>query len=81
MAPACRQYGNTYKWLFYGDDDTVFFLDAAVNVLQHLDPDLPFFLTGEALFRWAWGVKPRCLPGLLLKMGREVARIWRFGWM
>lgn len=42
----CRHYGETYKWLLYGDDDTFFFLDAAMNVLQHLDPDMPYFLTG-----------------------------------
>ena len=52
---ACRHFGDTYKWLLYGDDDTAFFLDAAINVLQHLDPDLPYFLTGEGAMRWAPG--------------------------
>jgi hypothetical protein len=23
---AYRQYGNTFKWLLYGDDDTIFFM-------------------------------------------------------
>jgi hypothetical protein len=51
MSPAycaCRLYGESYKWLFYGDDDTLFFLDAAASMLQHLDPSLPYFLTGRA---------------------------------
>ena len=43
---ACRHFGGSYKWLFYGDDDTLFFLDAAASMLQHLDPDLPYFITG-----------------------------------
>jgi hypothetical protein len=46
-----RHFGDTYKWLLYGDDDTYFFLDAAMNVLQHLDPDLPYFLTGFSFAR------------------------------
>jgi len=41
-----RHFGDSYKWLLYGDDDTFFFLDAAMQVLQHLDPDMPYFLTG-----------------------------------
>ena len=43
-----RHFGGSYKWLLYGDDDTFFFLDAAMNVLQHLDPEMPYFLTGGA---------------------------------
>lgn len=35
-----------FKWLFYGDDDTVFFVDAAIEVVKHLDPSQPYFLTG-----------------------------------
>ena len=30
----------------YGDDDTVFFLDAAKEVVKDLDPQQPYFLTG-----------------------------------
>lgn len=48
LAPflAFRELGDTFKWLFYGDDDTFFFVDAAANVLQGLDPDVPYFITG-----------------------------------
>lgn len=42
-----RHLGDTFKWLFYSDDDTVFFLDAAKNVVKGLDPDMPYFLTGQ----------------------------------
>lgn len=42
----CRQFGDTFKWLAYGDDDTFFFLDAARGVLSGLDPAMPYFLTG-----------------------------------
>ena len=44
-----RHLGDTFKWLFYSDDDTVFFLDAAKNVVKGLDPDMPYFLTGQRL--------------------------------
>ena len=35
-----------FRWLFYGDDDTLFFLPAAKYVVQDLDPEIPYFLTG-----------------------------------
>ncbi len=41
-----RHLGDTFKWLFYSDDDTVFSLDAAKNIVKGLDPDTPYFLTG-----------------------------------
>jgi hypothetical protein len=44
-----RQLGDNFKWLFYTDDDTMFFLDAAINVVKDLDPDTPYFLTGVPL--------------------------------
>lgn len=42
----CRHFGDTFKWLAYGDDDTFFFLDAVRGVLSGLDPAMPYFLTG-----------------------------------
>lgn len=27
-AMLCRHYGETYKWLLYGDDDTIFYMPA-----------------------------------------------------
>jgi hypothetical protein len=40
-----RKFGDTYKWLFYGDDDTIFSLDAAINIASKLDHNMPYFLT------------------------------------
>ena len=50
MAPflAYKHLGDTFSWLLYGDDDTVFFIDAALEVVKagSLDPHQPYFLTG-----------------------------------
>lgn len=35
-----------FRWLFYGDDDTLFFLPAAKHIVKDLDPEIPYFLTG-----------------------------------
>ena len=42
----CRHLNDSFKWLFYGDDDTVFFLEGAMNIVEDLDPNMPYFLTG-----------------------------------
>ena len=44
---AHKQLGDTYKWLLYGDDDTVWFMDGVLDVLSDLDPDTPYFISGE----------------------------------
>ena len=36
-----------FKWLFYGDDDTLFFVEAAKSLLNSYDPSLPYFITGH----------------------------------
>lgn len=48
LAPflAHKEFGDTYKWLLYGDDDTQFFIDGALRLAQEFDPDLPWFITG-----------------------------------
>jgi len=33
----------------YGDDDTFFFVDGILELLQDFDPELPYFITGTAL--------------------------------
>lgn len=47
LAPflAFRELGDSFKWLLYGDDDTVFFTDAVLNLASTLDPDLPYVVT------------------------------------
>lgn len=42
-------YGDTYKWLLYGDDDTVWFPESVMKLLEDFDPDLPYFITGIPL--------------------------------
>ncbi|KFM24945.1 hypothetical protein F751_1824 [Auxenochlorella protothecoides] len=62
-----------YKWMLYGDDDTIWFLDSVVNIVKGLDPDMPHLITDHL---WFWGHTegspshpvhpaadaPRCLP-------------------
>lgn len=47
LAPflAFRELGDTFKWLLYGDDDTVFFVDAALRLASTMDPDMPYIIT------------------------------------
>ena len=45
---AHKQLGDTYKWLLYGDDDTVWFMDGVLDMLADLDPDTPYFISGAA---------------------------------
>ena len=41
-------FGDSYKWLLYGDDDTMFFIDGVLALVQNLDADVPYFITGQA---------------------------------
>ena len=41
-----RHFGDSFKWLFYGDDDSVLFLQGAMHIVAGLDPELPYALTG-----------------------------------
>lgn len=43
---AHKQLGDTYKWLLYGDDDTVWFMEGVLDFLADLDPDMPYFISG-----------------------------------
>ena len=33
-----------WDWVLYGDDDTLFFVEAALEMLEDLDPNLPFYM-------------------------------------
>lgn len=59
LAPflAHKELGDTYKWMLYGDDDTQFFLDGALRLAKDFDPDLPWFITGNAAL-----ASPNCMP-------------------
>ncbi|KAG2501562.1 hypothetical protein HYH03_000069 [Edaphochlamys debaryana] len=61
---AHRHFKGTYKWLLYGDDDTIFFMDAVKRMLASLDPDQPLALSDSL---WYNSIHPnphapRCLP-------------------
>ena len=40
--------GDSYKWLLYGDDDTVWFIDSVLELVSDLDPEMPYFISGAA---------------------------------
>ena len=45
-----REEGSTgWKWLFLGKEDTLFFVDAARQVVQDLNSSLPYLLSGALL--------------------------------
>lgn len=41
-----KREGVDYKWLLYGDDDTMWFLSAVADLLRDYDADLPYFISG-----------------------------------
>ncbi|GIL79929.1 hypothetical protein Vretifemale_9167 [Volvox reticuliferus] len=61
---AHRHFGKTYKWMLYGDDDTVFFMDAVKKLVSNLDHELPIALSDNLWFsnRHPNPNAPRCLP-------------------
>ncbi|KAL3155976.1 hypothetical protein ABBQ32_012968 [Trebouxia sp. C0010 RCD-2024] len=75
LAAHLHGYDN-FKWMLYGDDDTVFFIDNALDMLEGLDHNMPYFLTDHLWFpdqfdgRRGEGHRkmhpnraaPRCLP-------------------
>lgn len=40
---------GSFRWMLFGDDDTIFFVDSVLEFLQDFDPDLPYFISGGAL--------------------------------
>ncbi|KAK9816501.1 hypothetical protein WJX72_001161 [[Myrmecia] bisecta] len=61
---------NSYKWMLYGDDDTVFFIDNILAVLNTMDHTVPYLISDALWFpEGGNGTKlhpnreaPRCLP-------------------
>ncbi len=43
--------------MLYGDDDTVFFVDNALGMLEELDHNMPYFLTDHLWFPDQFGKK------------------------
>lgn len=46
-----EQEGVDYNWLLYGDDDTMWFMSAVVDLLRDYDADLPYFISGQLLLQ------------------------------
>lgn len=40
--------GSGYKWILYGDDDTVWFVGGVLDLVKDLDPEIPYIVTGKA---------------------------------
>ncbi|KAL3137758.1 hypothetical protein ABBQ38_005021 [Trebouxia sp. C0009 RCD-2024] len=49
LAAHLHGYDN-FKWMLYGDDDTVFFVDNVLDMLEDLDHNMPYFLTDHLWF-------------------------------
>jgi len=52
---------DSFKWVLYGDDDTVFFVDGALDMLENLDYNMPYLLSDDV-----WFVEDDGEHGLLL---------------
>ncbi len=52
---------DSFKWVLYGDDDTVFFVDGALDMLENLDYNMPYLLSDDV-----WFVEDDGKHGLLL---------------
>lgn len=48
---AAKEMGlESFKWVLYGDDDTVFFIDGALDALENLDYNMPYLLSDDVWF-------------------------------
>lgn len=62
--------GLGYKWILYGDDDTVWFVDNTLKLLKDLDPQMPYIISDNLWWSDVEGTignqpnlrAPRCLP-------------------
>ncbi|GAB4822791.1 hypothetical protein N2152v2_009837 [Parachlorella kessleri] len=81
---AAQHFGDSYEWLLYGDDDTVWFMDSVLDIISKLDPQQPHFITDHFWF-WRQEVDhgpvhpgfdaPRCVPCGFNKSGIDTARL------
>ena len=44
-----KLHHDSYKWMLFGDDDTVFFIDNIADFLSDFDPQVPYFISGVQL--------------------------------
>ena len=41
---------DSYRWILYGDDDTVWFPDVILKLVNRMDHETPYFLTDHIWF-------------------------------
>ena len=56
-----------YKWMLFGNASTVFFPEAALQLLEDFDAELPYLITDDVIWTNASGAPipeeaARCLP-------------------
>ena len=79
--PDISQPANAYKWMLYGDDDTLWFMEGVLQLLDSFDHNVPYAITDE-IFWHNWGQQPpgerfhedgppRCLPCHFNTTGRD----------
>lgn len=66
LAPwlAHRFLKGKYKWMLYGDDDTLFFMPGVRRLISQYDPSVPLALTDNLWYNFTHPrlEAPRCLP-------------------
>lgn len=53
---------DSYKWMLFGDDDTVFYVDNALRLLETLDHNMPYILSDHIWFPTDLESRPHPLP-------------------
>ena len=78
LAAHLHGYDN-FKWMLYGDDDTVFFIDNVLDMLEGLDHNMPYFLTDHLWFPDQFGKLQHPASGLVADSQHEFVcfpRVW-----
>lgn len=44
---AYEHLGNSFKWMFVGEDDTLFFRRGAETAIKNAAEDIPYFIQGK----------------------------------
>ena len=73
MCRCCRELGDTFKWLFYGDDDTMWLRPNPDLLVQTYAANTPHVLTGGP------GLDPSCccLAAIAGSTSAAAAAVWR----
>ena len=58
-----KKEGVEYKWMLYGDDDTMWFMSAVLDLLRDYDSELPYFISGA--------VSVQSMPGISYIMQQQ----------